>query len=1136
MKILLGNERVTVRYGVFCGAVPMKRWCAVVFPFLVGASCLCGYASPQDRQYVDYFLHLQAADLFRTQSFLLNWSCAYMNVNKLQGVDLSFSCYRSLSLNAARKLLVSIAEDMVNRINKDPSIQERHLLPEPFNLNQLYLKIETENVFSAQADTGTIRVMTLDRGNITYETYRGSTLFYGRTLEYHETLEMARMLLGEVPAFDEKPMPPQAAGFKATVAQPALETPPSQPDRSVEEPQVKQLPPEQPLRGSKVLPYTKEVLPPTAFPEPGPEVPLSESSSLDWKEASPGLQQIQATGSTLPAQGSKQPVASQAHESSLKEGASQLTGMAIDEEAEQPQSHPNMPVESSNGLSEATPLNTLDPAPLSEEKLDSEESQGAASGPNTNEQPEAKLIWSDDQAKPPEESKDDLPKPTEEAVPDASLGATEQKPTETTEEASSFLAWVAKQLDSPSVPEETADAQPQEPSPQVLEEIAENPPEEQEPTETTEEASSFLAWVAKQLDSPSVPEETADVQPQEPSPQVLEEIAENPPEEQEPTETTEEASSFLAWVAKKLDSPSVPEETADVQPQEPSPQVLEEIAENPPEEQEPTETTEEASSFLAWVAKKLDSPSVPEETADVQPQEPSPQVLEEIAENPPEEQATSSPEEPSSFLAWVAMKLDSPSASEETPDVPSPEQPEVVSDGITKSASEDQQVKSEDSSSVLGWITSRFGSQTEESATANDVSTESEQPLLVDERQGLTGRSEEPPVASESLQSESPFAAQDQTVAEEPVQAEEGDDTSKIIMHPPHEVLDPMPIEAPEPQSSFIDRWFGWMKPSTTEESVQTAKESSEDVALPVSEEPSETAPVESSQPQQDLSVPVPDETSEPQDSYIDRWFGWMIPSSKEEPAETTPSQPVSENVAFEGKEKGDQPEESFGDHILGWFKSTSEDKAVADVYEPAPLPPVIDDTTDAPSDKGDKDDQASQETRSWYARLGSIFSSSSDNTASENQEDALIAEEDVGDSDEEALAWVERFGSWSREKISDNQNQESLTTIAVASHPQPESVEQPQVQALGKEEQTASEKDVVHEGSQALVADRLGDVSRPDEVWKDLDQDDYCPDDDEDIDEDLDEDIQSGSSSRIFSTRQVKKARSGSAYFRPAE
>ena len=286
----------------------MKRWCTLVFPLLVCTSVLCGYASPQDRQYVDYFLHLQAAGLFRSQSFLLNWSCAYINGNRLQGVDFSFSCYRTLSVNEARKMLVSVAEELVRGINNDPSIKERHLLPEPFKLNQLYLKIETENVFSAQCDPETIRVMILDRGNISYESYRASTLYYGRSQTECETLEMAQLLIGEIPP-SASTISRQAAAPKATIT----EAPPTAPSAPSERttPRVTRLAPENPLENAQPIRYVKELLPPTEFPKPGLEVPLSESSSVYWEEAVPPepmwIRQLRATGGVVSLTGSRLP-------------------------------------------------------------------------------------------------------------------------------------------------------------------------------------------------------------------------------------------------------------------------------------------------------------------------------------------------------------------------------------------------------------------------------------------------------------------------------------------------------------------------------------------------------------------------------------------------------------------------------------------------------------------------------------------------------------------------------------------------------------------------------------------------------------------------------------------------------------
>jgi hypothetical protein len=747
-----------------------------------------------------------------------------------------------------------------------------------------------------------------------------------------------------------------------------------------------------------------------------------------------------------------------------------------------------------------------------------------------------------------------------------------------------------------------------------------------------EEPSSFLAWVAKKLDSPSTPEETTSAQVPEPSSAVSEEIAENVPDEQDSEESqnhSEEASSFLAWVVKKLDSPSTPEETASAQVPEPSSAVSEEIAENVPDEQDSEESqnnSEEPSSFLAWVAKKLDSPSTPEETTSAQVPEPSSAVSEEIAENVADEQASQenqgTSEEASSFLTQVAKKLDSPSVSEETANIQTPEQPLAASEEIAvpdEQDSQEVQKSSEGSSSILDWIARKFGTHTEEANNTNEVSKDSEEPSLAEKGQRLPEPL--PSETSRSLQSESQDAVLEQISTEQPMQPEEepGDDPSKMIMHPPHEVLEPTPIQPPEPKASLVDRWFGWMKSSSTNEIVQTTEEpdvsrailyeasvptliespqplqepteamsnetpepqssfvdrwfgwmksSSEgeakqkeegpsddtsqiimhppheaSVPTPIEspqslQEPTEPALIESPQPLQEPTEAMSNETPEPQSSFVDRWFGWMKPSSKEEFAETEASQPALESVDSNGRENAtsteDQQDLSFGDRILGWFRATPENadrsNTVADVYEPAPLPPV-DETAPSSSDENGKDNETSQDTRPWYARLGSVFSPSSDSTTVQNQDDSQVVEESVEESDEEALAWVERFGSWSREKPSDNQVQDKPASCDIASL-QPKNVEQPQVEALAKAEQVLPQKDVVHESSQTLIADRLGDVSRPDEVWKDLDQDDYCPDDDDD----LDEDVQSKSSPRNFLNSRSTEASQGKAYFRPAE
>jgi hypothetical protein len=174
----------------------MRRWCGLVVPFLLGASFLCAYVPPQDRQYVDYFLRLQAADLFRKRSFLLTHSWSYVGRDCLERVDLRFSFYRALTMKQARELLVTVAQEIVSKINNDPSLHERKLLPDPFRVCQLRLELTTDNVFTLDPDCQSIHRMVLDNGVITYETCPPATLFCGSADTFEETYLYAVMQLG----------------------------------------------------------------------------------------------------------------------------------------------------------------------------------------------------------------------------------------------------------------------------------------------------------------------------------------------------------------------------------------------------------------------------------------------------------------------------------------------------------------------------------------------------------------------------------------------------------------------------------------------------------------------------------------------------------------------------------------------------------------------------------------------------------------------------------------------------------------------------------------------------------------------------------------------------------------------------
>ena len=229
----------------------MKRWCGLLLLF-VGTSFLCGYVPPEDRQYVDYFLKLQAADLFRTKAFTLDSCWAFVSTRQLERVEMSFTCSRVLSTNNARKLLVSVVKQLLAKINSDSLLKERRLVTIPFTAGQVYLEIKTDNIFSANAATNTVRRMLLNDGVITYQSYSASTLFCGPSYTFQETYEMALMLLDEPVEFE----PGRETGT-STLCSPQMKKEPSKtelaaacPEIDIEMPSKRQLsPPEESVLG-----------------------------------------------------------------------------------------------------------------------------------------------------------------------------------------------------------------------------------------------------------------------------------------------------------------------------------------------------------------------------------------------------------------------------------------------------------------------------------------------------------------------------------------------------------------------------------------------------------------------------------------------------------------------------------------------------------------------------------------------------------------------------------------------------------------------------------------------------------------------------------------------------------------------
>lgn len=166
-------------------------------------SFCCSSVLPKDKRYVDYFLHLHAAELFRTQSFVLKKSWAYVSQLRLERVSMSFSCYKVLTVNQARKLIVSLANGLLDKINSDTELRARHLVIAPFTVDRLRLEVKTENILSENADVASVRLIVLNGPEITYETYPISSIYSGGPTIYKETFEYALMQLDDPALLDQ---------------------------------------------------------------------------------------------------------------------------------------------------------------------------------------------------------------------------------------------------------------------------------------------------------------------------------------------------------------------------------------------------------------------------------------------------------------------------------------------------------------------------------------------------------------------------------------------------------------------------------------------------------------------------------------------------------------------------------------------------------------------------------------------------------------------------------------------------------------------------------------------------------------------------------------------------------------------
>src|SRR5262245_22232486 len=176
-----------------------KILCVVCISFFV----LCSFVTTKDEKYVSYFLHLYSAGLFRERNFTLHDAKAVFGKDHIHRIEMSLSCYKAMPLENARKLLVSVAMDFLEEINTDPGLKEKGLIKDKFIPRQLYLRIKCDNVIGETYQVIFIREIILDRGQVTYITFKNMPEIWGKSYTIHEDFDYALMLTGNARSAEE---------------------------------------------------------------------------------------------------------------------------------------------------------------------------------------------------------------------------------------------------------------------------------------------------------------------------------------------------------------------------------------------------------------------------------------------------------------------------------------------------------------------------------------------------------------------------------------------------------------------------------------------------------------------------------------------------------------------------------------------------------------------------------------------------------------------------------------------------------------------------------------------------------------------------------------------------------------------
>src|SRR6185295_17911809 len=113
----------------------------------------CSYIPQKDKHYFDYFLHREAADLFHEKQFCLDKARAIYGYHAIDRVYLEFTCFRSLTVKTARALLIDTLNEILTKINNDPLLIEKGMLPGGhLCAKNIHLKIKSQNLFAEICD------------------------------------------------------------------------------------------------------------------------------------------------------------------------------------------------------------------------------------------------------------------------------------------------------------------------------------------------------------------------------------------------------------------------------------------------------------------------------------------------------------------------------------------------------------------------------------------------------------------------------------------------------------------------------------------------------------------------------------------------------------------------------------------------------------------------------------------------------------------------------------------------------------------------------------------------------------------------------------------------------------------------